>query len=862
MSPRLLALLATLGLLVPAPVLSERPYQRLWREHFEKQEPTVLIEDAAPPIDLLQERYVYGDPLLSPLRDTAFPGAGTTPAEFSFKDYARGAYTLESGSPTRAIKALDEAAKETGSSWARIRLAQTAIALNDLGRAQTILEQVLEVEPENHRALLAMGELAGYRQKFDDAKTWYQRVLEVKPKNIAALEMLSQISYEVDRDFEATKNYSLQILHIDDKNPQAMLWQAEACAFTGDAQRAGELYGELIRFRPNLVERVAEVARRLTAMGRPADARILFEQAMVADPSRAETRRQWEQSVRAMDGEAGVRAAYEQLAAGNANDIVIQELLADYLKRTSDWEALYELRGKMLVLEPKHLNSLLDLAYHHLREKDFPAAEPFLERAMRLNPNDAEVYRRVGEAYLSHGDTARAKELFTKAVLYNESDLPSLDALARIAENAGDRAAAEAILREALEVSPANGFLLGRLGAFHLRGGDRVKARELFQQVIAISPGDTAMWLALAQMALEDDASGQLDLLEKEAARHLNDNTKYLFAYADLTRSFGEFQRARPAYERVVLLAPASVDARYGLAQTYLHLQLPDLAVAVMEGAEPHLANAEIKRHWDIERAVVLLDLNRPAEAEALLAPLVAADSSDLEAQKYLLLAQIAQGRRDEAEKYLADVVRLQREAQPTSVALLQAAVLRELGDPARTTAVLREATNQSPEDAALQLELARSLDETGDLAAAEKIYRALIARGAPPENEFFEVASNNLAYMLAVRGIRLDEAETLAKDALALNPRGAYILDTLGWINFKQGDLAEARQLLERATHLSWRCAETLSNLGQVYEKLGKQDLAREAYDRALRSDPDFQIARERKEALAAPTSGEPVRQ
>jgi len=60
--------------------------------------------------------------------------------------------------------------------------------------------------------------------------------------------------------------------------------------------------------------------------------------------------------------------------------------------------------------------------------------------------------------------------------------------------------------------------------------------------------------------------------------------------------------------------------------------------------------------------------------------------------------------------------------------------------------------------------------------------------------------AYNALGYSLADRKLRLDEARTLIRKAVDLSPQDPFIADSLGWVEFRLGNAAEARRILESA--------------------------------------------------------------
>ncbi len=93
----------------------------------------------------------------------------------------------------------------------------------------------------------------------------------------------------------------------------------------------------------------------------------------------------------------------------------------------------------------------------------------------------------------------------------------------------------------------------------------------------------------------------------------------------------------------------------------------------------------------------------------------------------------------------------------------------------------------------------------------------------------------NYYGYMLADRGIRLEEATGFVKRALAEDPTNAAYQDSLGWAYFKQNKLDEAEGLLRQAVTREGHDPTILSHLGDVYAKMGKDSLAEAQWQKSI---------------------------
>jgi Flp pilus assembly protein TadD len=107
----------------------------------------------------------------------------------------------------------------------------------------------------------------------------------------------------------------------------------------------------------------------------------------------------------------------------------------------------------------------------------------------------------------------------------------------------------------------------------------------------------------------------------------------------------------------------------------------------------------------------------------------------------------------------------------------------------------------------------------------------------------------NYLGYTLAVLGVRLEEAENFIRRALEIKPGDGYIIDSLGWVFFKQGRMDEALRELERAAQLVPTDPIILEHLGDVLSIKGDKKRARDLYEKALQLESEERTDAQKRE-------------
>jgi len=190
-------------------------------------------------------------------------------------------------------------------------------------------------------------------------------------------------------------------------------------------------------------------------------------------------------------------------------------------------------------------------------------------------------------------------------------------------------------------------------------------------------------------------------------------------------------------------------------------------------------------------------------------------------------------GRVDEARRYLADLPAVTAE-QRIQVEQAEAQILRDSGDTAGAFALLTQALAAHPDDPDLLYDVAMVAEKLGRLDVAEEKLSRLIE--LKPTNAH---ALNALGYTLVDRTPRIAEGLVLIERALALAPDDPFILDSMGWAQFRMGRLDEAEASLRRAM-AERPDPEIAAHLGEVLWAKGDRARAQDLWDAQLKSAPD----------------------
>ncbi len=209
----------------------------------------------------------------------------------------------------------------------------------------------------------------------------------------------------------------------------------------------------------------------------------------------------------------------------------------------------------------------------------------------------------------------------------------------------------------------------------------------------------------------------------------------------------------------------------------------------------------------------------------------------EVQTRRATLLAR--QGRVNDAR----ETVRRAPEREPGDARaklVAEASVLREVKRWSDAFEVLGTATQRFPDDPDLLYEQAMVAEKMDRLDDMEQLLRRVI--GLKPDNAH---AHNALGYSLADRSQRLPEARGLIQRALEISPGDPFITDSLGWVEYRLGNLPEALRLLRQA-YASRPDVEIGAHLGEVLWAAGQRDEARRIWAESLGRDAANDVLRE----------------
>jgi len=490
------------------------------------------------------------------------------------------------------------------------------------------------------------------------------------------------------------------------------------------------------------------------------------------------------------------------------------------------------------------------------------AAEAYADLAKTTR--DPRVAKRATEAamYAQNPEMAiRSSRIWMES---DPGDEAAAQTHASILVSAGDFDAAEPVLTGVLgRQGPRTGPALLQIGSMLNRSSDRAAALAFAQRIaapysklpeanlmvaqMAFNAGDGDLALQLGRKAVEQRRDWEPALLfvaQVTASRDPAAATRYLaeaskrapksrtvgLAYARALAGSGQYPAALVEFKRMAQMFPK--DGEIGVTVGALASQAGDHETAGQYLRMALESDYNEKDNVRLMLGQVEADRGNVDAALKWFESIAPGTNVYMPAQVSIARLVLKQSGMDAARERLR-AVRTDSPLEQVQLIMSEAGLLRETGDDRGAYEVLDNATREYAGIADLWYDHGMAAERLNMLEVVETSLRRVIE--LKPDHAH---AYNALGFSLADRNVRLLEARGYIEQALQLSPEDPYIIDSLGWVQYRLGELDEAEKTLRRAMSIK-DDPEVVAHLAEVLSKRGKADEARNLIANGLRKNP-----------------------
>jgi tetratricopeptide (TPR) repeat protein len=512
-----------------------------------------------------------------------------------------------------------------------------------------------------------------------------------------------------------------------------------------------------------------------------------------------------------------------------------------------------------------YIRSLGDLTNSTEQQQTITAAIGQLREIARLDPSDAELALWLARLLRLDNQDDQAEQVLRGLLAKDPQNKGAAEQLSQVFLDHNNAQEAITLLESFVQRAPS-ADLYDRLGDAYQQLQQPAKSEEAYRQAVAIEPDQTEHRRHLAQSLYEHgkytDALAEYqrlaDLEPDSANNHLR--------ISEIYRRLRQFDKAEEQILVAKKMAPGNLEVTYNEAAVYEAEEHYDDAVRVLSNAvadvkaESEFAPARRRSLGILYQLLGQLyrdEQNYPAALNTFEEMVRLGPEEDLRGR--MLKIDTYRASHDLPHAFDEANKALNEHPRDRGLLISEALLYGENKQPELAAQTLQPLLENSPSDLEIYSNLAQVYTETRRFGDAEKAVRSaeklaqnpsdketvgFLTGGMYERQKKFDQAEqafkrvlainpqnaptlNYFGYMLADRGVRLDEAADMLRRALDIDPTNAAYLDSMGWIYYKQNNLAQAESYLRKAVDRDPHDPTMLSHLGDVLAKNGHSDQA-----------------------------------
>ena len=509
-----------------------------------------------------------------------------------------------------------------------------------------------------------------------------------------------------------------------------------------------------------------------------------------------------------------------------------------------------------------------------------------LEKLKELTPGDERIYFALGGAYFALNKPEKAIEAYEKFQSLSTSVDNGYREIAKYYDRNGDEEKAIEYLNKGLKAQPDSPESLALLAVLYSKQNRSKEAIPLYRKLMELTGNNPNVTRDLATALLENNEFGDalkvLDDLAKNPSLSSDLGIQTLRGRAQL--GLRKFSDAIATFQSVIKSDPSTLEAQFYLGRVYEETSRYSEAAKIFSGLlekpteeaknnrlvfQQHLA-ADYLEMGNHDKAIELYQEMAKVDPKRANPQLLNAyrlskqfdkalpfgkqqyenDPKDIEIGVIYARTLADAGKSREGADVLSKLLQANPENIEIYVNLSQVYLQdKRYADAEKILRRAEDRTHDSENNERLKIQLAAIYEKQKDFDRAESVFREILK--VNPQNA---VALNYIGYMLADRGVRLDEAVQYVKEALAIDPQNGAYLDSLGWAFFKLNDLANAEKYLLQADELVQNDPTIDEHLGDLYFKTGDLEKARQFWTKSVSigtEQEDVQKVRRKLEML-----------
>ena len=668
------------------------------------------------------------------------------------------------------------------------RLGQVFVLGRQTKKARETAQLILKKQPKNIRAMHLLATAQVQERNVEAAIKTLKKAIDIEPENPHLYLFLGFLSFYDKNDFEASESAYLKAISIDSSIDESYEELLTIYLETNRFDKAEKLLIDFTKTPGNRIQKFSKLARFYESLNRYDRAEKTYLKA-IEESDKNEYLPLYNLGIFYARTEKYTSAVkYFNKALQIKDDPDIRSNLASAFFEIEAFEEASKQANIILKKEPNHSNARLVLSKLLIEKREYAKALESLAALISIDKNAVTAY-------------------YLKAVCLIQEDLEDLPAqeirmaaAGKLSAGAWKRSMAIESLRQAIELSPD--YIAARmlLADLYTKNNEFILADQQVSYVLQHSPDNFSALYMLGDLKILEK---EWDAAEQIFKQIIDQSPDFSLPYVKLGVVYNSTQnepKALEAFKKALSLEPLNMDALRHIVNTYMSNDQKELS--------ENLLNAHLK-HPD-------MSARAKGYIYFLLGKIAVSDQSIEQAKEYFHRSIQTYGMTTPSYEALARLSEMENN-RPEAISYYELIL------------------SYDPKYIPGYMSLSRLYQLDHNYEKAKEYLRKVLELEDDLPN-----AANDLAYLLAEEGKDLQKALHLARIAESQAPNDPNVLDTLGWVYYKQKayDLAIFKFL--ESIKINPNSPYPHLHLGWAYYDTGRFEKAREHMKIALNLNPD----------------------
>lgn len=455
-------------------------------------------------------------------------------------------------------------------------------------------------------------------------------------------------------------------------------------------------------------------------------------------------------------------------------------LAAEYFKLNQDTKAISHAE-KALQKDPKNVEAFLLLGGLYSADKKYDLAIAQYNKALELQPGDVEAPLYLGSIYTELKDYKKAEQFFKMLLKNPDYKTPHLVH-----------------------------YNMGLMHASQSGARAQAAAEVQFKKALSLRPWHTDSVLSLATIYLEQKNPDKALSLALDFQEHQHFSSSVADLIAEIYVKKGQSEKALEQFEFISENSNPTLESQMKMTLLLIEQKQFARAAAKLKAIVAKYPSADGARYY----LAAVQEQNGDLDSAIRNYMAVSAKSEHF-SQAVVHAAYLLKGMGKINQALVVTEKGLKTNADKPQVYTMHASLLGAKADYLGAARTLEQGLTKHSQNVELLFQYALAMDRLGK----KEEMMAQMRKVLDVEPDHVESLSY-LAFSMAELNRHLPEAEKMARRALELQPKDAYVMDTLGWVLFKQNKISDSIKILEQAYQAQSTDSVIAEHLALAYAK------------------------------------------